>query len=206
MKKIIISLFLFLSISFASEKIYYFIGINGDSSFDITDNDNNEIASVEEDIPNIPIDIGIRSSTSFFSESDSGWGYFIESGFAIFYIGEQRIEENEYIDYGTSVKGASIHITPTLVYQASSFPFIAGIGVGIGALYADGSYIITKKDHPEYQNRKDIDISKIDMSILINLEFFIIPDELSFGLRSVNVTAGDNYNQRFGGFFGRFYF
>jgi len=135
---------------------------------------------------------------------DSNWGGLMEYSFSRFQLNQQMIgdDRDNLVDLGTSVKGNYAFVTPTVFYSffgqeahnEKNHALIAGLGVGLGYLKADGDIIFTEST----QERVDIDISDASLAVSLFVDYRIgnIMTRVSGGL--VTVPQGEFDYDAFG--------
>ena len=120
---------------------------------------------------------------------DTNWGGMMEYSFSGFKLNQQLVND-KLVDLGTSVGGYYVFVTPTLFYAFDEKQLakhykqklIAGFGLGIGYLKADGDIIFTETT----QELLDIDISgtALAISMFIDYRFGSFVTRVSGGLTS----------------------
>lgn len=89
--------------------------------------------------------ISLQSRERYIGESN--WGYSV-SAMAWYYDVDQQKDGDNFVDYGTSVKGYYAYVTPTIYYRFGDkyvmksqdrWNWSVGLGLGIGYLVADGN-------------------------------------------------------------------
>ena len=120
---------------------------------------------------------------------DSNWGNFMEYSFSGFKLNQQVVND-ELVDLGTSVDGYYVFVTPTIFYsfdekylnKNNRQKLIAGLGIGLGYLKADGDIIFTETT----QELLAIDISgaALAISMFIDYRFGNFVTRISGGLTS----------------------
>lgn len=131
----------------------------------------------------------------------SNWGGLMEYSFSVFDLDRQLVND-ELVDLGTSIKGYHAFITPTVFYSFTGQKpqgkydqtLIAGLGVGLGYLKADGDIVFTETT----QQKLDIDVSgaALAVSLFLDYRFGNFTTRLSGG--GVSHTEGDFEYDTFG--------
>ena len=162
------------------------------TDFDVYDKGSTDPnGTLSEDFSYWPF-IVLGSPYKYFGESN--WGGLMEYSFSGFNLNQQLVND-ELVDLGTSVKGYYAFVTPTVFYSFSGQrphgkydqTLIAGLGVGLGYLKADGDIIFTEST----QQRTDIDISgaALAISLFLDYRFGSYVTRISGGLTSHDLGA-----------------
>ena len=177
MKKILLILSSMIILGTNANALDLMVGLNiSNKSIEVNDKENADevIATMDAGMKYSPT-IGLRTEPKSIGSKNSNWGYFFQFDGTTFNIDKQSVDEEEEKEMGTSIKGYSLFAVPTAYYhfnrKSKGWSQKLGIGVGAGYLNMTGNFKVTKQNHADYGQTKDVSINEMGMAVGVFLEF-----------------------------------